>query len=422
MARRAPVCRKNVKENALSHLLIAGAGAAGMLAAGAACRAGHTVTLIEHSGLPGKKILVTGKGRCNLTNACDLDSFLAHVRTNPRFLYSALRGFGPDDTMALFEELGVPLKVERGRRVFPASDRAEDIRAALVRYAAGAQWVEGRVQRLLTADGRVAGVQLADGRKLYAPAVLLATGGCSYPSTGSTGDGWQLAAAVGHTLLPPVPSLVALLVRGGECRRMMGLSLRNVALRLEEDGRTVFAEQGELLFTHFGISGPLTLSASTCLARDLAAHHYTAVIDWKPALEAATLDARLQRELAAAAGASAQRVLEKLLPRSAAPVFADRWGLAAGTPAAAVTRAQRQALVTLLKNFTLPVSGRGDMQHAVVTAGGVDVREVDPKTMQSRLLPGLYFAGELLDVDGVTGGYNLQIAFSTAMAAARHLV
>ena len=405
----------------MSHLLIIGGGAAGLMAAGAALELGHTVTVVEHSDACGKKLLITGKGRCNVTNDCDLHTFFAHVRANPRFLYSALTGFSTRDTMELFERLGVPLKVERGRRVFPVSDRAEDIRAALLRYADGAKIVYGDAQRILLRDGRAAGAVLRDGRSLPADAVLLATGGCSYPSTGSTGDGYRMAAQLGHTVVPPVPSLVALVERGSWCRKMMGLSLRNVTLRLLCDGKSVFCEQGELLFTHFGLSGPLTLSASTALERDMTAHHYTAVIDWKPALDEAALDARILRDLAAVSNREISHALDALLPRSAVPVFLERWGVDTTRPINGITREERRALLELLKGFSVEIADRGDLQHAVITSGGVDVRQVNPRDMQSRLVPGLYFAGEILDLDAVTGGYNLQIAFSTAAAVAKNL-
>lgn len=409
----------------MSHLLIVGAGAAGLMAAGAALEAGHTVTLAEHSDAPGKKILITGKGRCNVTNNCDAETFFAHVRTNPRFLYSALKGFGTQDTMELFESLGVPLKTERGRRVFPISDRAQDILDALLRYAAGAQRLQAEVRSVALHQGRVCGAVLADGRTLPADAVLLATGGCSYPTTGSTGDGYRMAAQLGHTIVPPVPSLVALVEKGSLCKKMMGLSLRNVTLRLTRDDKTAFEEQGELLFTHFGLSGPLTLSASTCLERELTGHRYVAHIDWKPALDETALDARLLRDFDAASSREAAHALDKLLPKSAVPVFLERWAQAAGIQPEnrinQITREQRRVLVRLLKDFTVEIGGRGDLEHAVITSGGVDVRQVNPKTMESKLVPGLYFAGEILDVDAVTGGYNLQIAFSTAVAAARNI-
>ena len=398
--------------------LIVGGGAAGLMAAGAACARGRTVTLLEHNPKgPGQKLLITGKGRCNLTNDCDVREFLGYVRRNPRFLYSCLYAFPPAAAMELFESLGVPLKTERGRRVFPQSDRAADVLAALRGYAAGAELVRANVEQLLIENGRCTGVQ-AGGRVLRARRVLLATGGVSYPATGSDGSGYRLAAQAGHTILPPQPSLCSLVSPDPDCRRMMGLSLRNVALTLYEDDRPLFTEQGEALFTHFGLSGPLVLSASSYIT-DLAGHRYTVAFDLKPALEEKTLYDRLTRDLAALGGRGAAAVLETLLPRSMRPAALRRWGIDPAARAAPLTPGEKQARVARCNHRPVPLSGRGAQEHAVITAGGVDVRQVDPKTMQSRLCPGLYFAGEILDVDARTGGYNLQIAWATAQAAAR---
>ena len=402
----------------MSHLIVVGAGAAGLTAAGQAARLGCRVTLLEHSGMPGKKILVTGKGRCNVTNDCDGQEFLRHVRTNPRFLYSAIAAFSPADTMAWVESLGVPLKTERGRRVFPVSDRAEDIRAALCRWAQGAQLVEADAYSLVLENGRAVGVQTRDGRRFLGDGVLVATGGMSYPSTGSTGDGYRLAKQAGHSLVEPVPSLVSLVAEGNDCRRMMGLALKNVSLTLEENGKPVFCEQGEMLFTHFGISGPLVLSASAWV-RDLKKYRYQAVIDLKPALSAEQLYARIGRDFDLLAGKNAANCLQKLVPATMQPVLLERWGVDPELRVNQIDRAARLELVRLLKGFVVPIRERGDLQHAVITAGGVPVKEVNPRTMESKKTPGLYFAGEVLDLDAYTGGYNLQVAFATAMAAAR---
>ena len=387
----------------MARVLIVGAGAAGLMAAGAAVRQGHQVTVLEHTDKPGQKILVTGKGRCNVTNDCPAEEFLRHVRTNPRFLYSSLGAFPPAKTMELFEALGVELKVERGRRVFPVSDKAEEIRQALLRYAQDADIVYDGAKKLLLEEVvpeaepapaaqenprhpkkkkagpalRCIGVRGTSGREYRADAVLVATGGVSYPTTGSTGDGYKLAQQAGHTLVEPVPSLVSLVSRDPDCKKMMGLALKNVTLTLLEDGKAIFDEQGEMLFTHFGISGPLTLSASSHLG-DMKKHRYIAEIDMKPALSE-----------------------EQLYDR--------------------ITREQKRELVQLVKHWQVSIDARGDLAHAVITSGGVSVREVDPKTMQSKKALGLYFAGEVLDVDAYTGGYNLQIAFCTAQSFANNL-
>ena len=406
----------------MAELVIIGAGAAGLFAAGEALARGHRVTVLEHGDAPGKKLLITGKGRCNLTNDCDPAEFLKHVRRNPRFLYSALAACPPAAVMDLFQnQLGVPLKTERGRRVFPQSDRASDILDALLRRAAGARIVYGAdVQSLLLAQGRCVGVQCRDGRRFGAGAVLVATGGVSYPVTGSTGDGYRLAQQAGHTIVPPEPSLVSLVEEGDVCRRMMGLSLRNVALTLWEGEKPRFTDQGELLFTHFGLSGPLVLSASAHI-RDMGKYRYRVTIDCKPALSPEQLEARVQRDFALLANKEAAHSLEKLLPASMRPVALALWGVDAHKKVNQITRAERRALVDLLKAFPIALKEKGDLAHAVITSGGVSVREVDPKTMESKRCPGLYFAGEVLDVDGYTGGYNLGIAFATACAAARHL-
>lgn len=408
----------------MKQVVVIGGGAAGMLAAGTMVRRGLQVTVIEHAGRTCKKILVTGKGRCNVTNNSDSETVQKNVLSNPKFLYSALRAFTPADTMALFEGLGVPLKTERGQRVFPVSDRAADIADALAKYAQGCHIVSGSAKQILTGkDGAVSGVLLEDGRQLAADAVLLATGGCSYPGTGSTGDGYRMAKQLGHTIVPPTASLVALTVPGKaleECRAMMGLSLRNVRLTLLQGGKQLFCEQGEMLFTHFGISGPLVLSASAFL-RGVQAKPALAVIDLKPALDEKTLYQRITRDFEEFANKDAANSLGKLLPAKMVPVLLARWGVAHDKKVHQISREEKQKLVALLKGFEVPVAGKDAIERAVVTAGGVSVRQVDPKTMASKLVPGLYFAGEVLDVDAYTGGFNLQIAFASGYAAGTHI-
>lgn len=401
-------------------VIVVGAGAAGLLAAGTAAHRGLSVWLIEKNAQAGKKLEITGKGRCNVTNACSVQTFLENVPTNPRFLYGALSRFSPEDTMAFFESLGVPLKTERGRRVFPQSDKADDIVQALTGWVqnGGVSVLRGSAAKLLLRAGKAAGVRLSDGREVEAGQVILCCGGASYPATGSTGAGYKLAAEVGHTVTPLYPSLVPLTCEGDTCRELMGLSLRNVACRFYdcEKKKYVHEEFGEMLFTHFGVSGPIILSASAHL-RGMKQGRYRMEIDLKPALSPEKLDARLVRDWSERASRSFSNSLTALLPHKLIPVAVRRSGIVPQTKCSEITRVQRRAFGELLKNFSFSITGFRPLEEAIVTSGGVSVKEVDPKTMQSKKVSGLYFAGELLDVDAYTGGYNLQIAFSTGRLA-----
>ncbi len=405
----------------MADVIVVGAGAAGLFAAGTAQRLGHTVTVIEHMTTPGKKLLITGKGRCNVTNNCDEETFLQNICRNPRFLYSAVYSMPPSAVMELFEDtLNVPLKTERGRRVFPQSDSAQDILDALLKYAKNSTMIKGSVTALLCEDGKISGCSLGDKRKINADAVIVATGGLSYPKTGSTGIGYSLAKQVGHNIIEPYPSLVSLVEKGSICKKMMGLSLRNVKITLLENDKAVFSDQGELLFTHFGLSGPLVLSASAYID-DLEKYTYEVSIDLKPALSIETLDARLQRDFLEMSSRIAAHSLDKILPSSMRSVALEKWGIDQNKKVNQITKEERQNLASLIKDFRIRIGQRGDLEHAVITAGGVDVKKINPKTMESKLVEGLYFAGEVLDVHGYTGGYNLQIAWSTAYAAATAL-
>ena len=401
-----------------SNIVVAGGGAAGMMAALTAARAGADVLLLEPNEKVGRKLYITGKGRCNVTNNCTRDELLSSVPRNGRFLYSAFHRFSPQDTMAFFEDLGVPLKTERGNRVFPCSDRAADIVDALF-FALRREGVElrrDRVTGLRAENGTLAGITTENGELRDMRGLILATGGASYPRTGSTGDGYRLARDVGHTIVPIRGSLVPLESKDPCCARLQGLSLRNVELRVKDHkNKTVFREQGELLFTHFGLSGPLVLSASAHM--DFTKAQYTAHIDLKPALDEQKLDARLLRDFAERANQNYGSALGALAPRSLIPVLAERTGIPEDVKVRDIRREQRRRLLETLKDFAVPLSGPRPVEEAVVTSGGVAVGEVDPKTMESKKVRGLYFAGEVLDVDGYTGGFNLQIAWSTGYAA-----
>ena len=395
-------------------IAVIGGGAAGMMAAGCAAEAGAQVTVFEKNERPGRKLGITGKGRCNVTNNCDRDAFLAAIPRNGRFLYSAHSAFSPQDTMAFFEERGVPLKTERGNRVFPVSDRAADIVRARSAYCADCKWIHRAVTSLETADGRITGVRTAGGT-FPCDAAIVATGGMSYPLTGSTGDGYRMAREVGHTVTPLRPSLVPLEIREAWCRTLQGLSLRNVAVRLLRDGKPIYSDFGEMLFTHFGVSGPVILSMSAHMESGVP---YRICIDFKPALTEEALDARILRDFAKYHNRDFGNALDDLLPRKLIPVFVSLCGIPSEAKVNAVTREQRRRVVELMKSLPLTFSGFRPISEAIVTSGGVDVREVSPKTMESKLVHGLYFAGEVLDVDAYTGGFNLQIAFSTARLAA----
>ncbi|NLF28962.1 MAG: NAD(P)/FAD-dependent oxidoreductase [Clostridiales bacterium] len=402
--------------------IVIGGGAAGLMAALFAARGGARAALVERTEKLGKKIYITGKGRCNLTNAVSREEFLERVLHNPRFLYASLAALDPAGLMRLMEELGVPLKTERGGRVFPASDKASDVTSALAkelqRLGVSVR-LNARAAEILAENGRAAGVRLEDGTRLLAGAVILATGGKSYPSTGSTGDGYQLAAAHGHSLVEPLPALVPIETAENWPKELTGLTLKNVRLSAAaaEGKKPLFSEQGELLFTHFGISGPLALTLSSLLPKELSG--VKLLIDLKPALDAETLEKRLIRDLHENAKRPLIAVMSGLAPHSLALKLVELAGLSPAHPSNAVTQGERRRIVGLLKALPLTPSALRGFSEAVVTRGGIPVKEVNPSTMESKLLPGLFIAGELLDVDATTGGFNLQIAFSTGALAGK---
>lgn len=404
--------------NKRPEILVAGGGAAGMMAALFAARAGASVTLLERNEKLGKKIYITGKGRCNLTNDCSLEEFLRQVPRNPRFLYGALNRFGPQDMMALMEEAGCPVEVQRGQRVFPRSEKASDVIRALARLMeqAGVRVrLHSRIQSLIVQEGRAAGVVLENGERLEADAVILALGGQSYPMTGSTGDGYALAREAGHHVLPPEAVLSALETVEDWPRALQGLALKNVRLTLRSGRKTLYTELGEMLFTHFGISGPLVLEMSCHLPAELAQAQVT--LDLKPGLTPEQLDLRLQRDFTAQPRKQLQNVLPGLLPLRLSALFPNLAGVSGERICGQITRGEREQLGAALKALPITLRARRPLAEAIVTRGGVDVKEIQPATMESKLLPGLYFAGEMIDVDAHTGGFNLQIAFSTGALA-----
>lgn len=398
-----------------------------MMAAGLAAERGLSVTVLERTQYTCRKLGITGKGRCNVTNNATPREVVANIPRNGKFLYSAVTRFPPQRVMELFESLGVPLKTERGNRVFPQSDRAGDICDALRRFCrrGGVGIVRGTAERILTRDGAVTGVEFTspEGARGEIPAknVLLATGGMSYPSTGSDGSGYALARELGHTVVPVRPSLVPLEAEGGDCAAMQGFALKNVAIKVvDAAGKRVYEDFGEMLFTHFGVSGPTVLSASAHM-RDFEKNRYTIYIDLKPALDEETLDRRILRDFEKYSNRDFQNALSDLAGRSMIPVLVERSGIPPETKVNSVTREQRRRLLELFKAFPVRITGARPIEEAIITSGGVSTGEIDPRTMGSKLVRGLYFAGEVIDLDAYTGGFNLQIAWSTAYAAAESI-
>lgn len=403
-------------------IAVIGGGAAGLIAAGTAAYLGADVTLFERNKRLGTKLMITGKGRCNVTNNSPTETVLSNIPTNPRFLYAALNAFSTADTIDFFENLGVPLKTERGARVFPVSDKAADIVSALKSYISGVKVINRRVTKILTDGDSVSGVRAVDedGNSFdYGfDKVILCTGGVSYPRTGSTGDGYRLSRELGHSIIPPTPSLVPLEADKSVCAAMSGLSLKNVTLTIcdKQTEKTVYSEFGEMLFAHFGITGPVVLSASAHL-KPMTKNKYRASIDLKPALDEKTLDSRLLSDFSKYTNKNFSNSLSDLLPQKMIPVFIKKSGIDPYKKVNEITKEERRVLVGLFKSFSFDIYGFRPIDEAIITSGGINVKEISPKDMQSKIVRGLYFAGEVIDVDAYTGGFNLQIAFSTGYLA-----
>ncbi len=401
-------------------VLVIGGGAAGLIAAGSCACEGVETLVLERNEKPARKVMITGKGRCNVTNNCNsLQELISNVPRNGRFLYGAFSRFMPCDVMDFFESRGVELKTERGNRVFPVSDSAADIVDALHGYARSrARIMRGRAVELLYADGKIKGVKTEDGEEILADKVIIATGGLSYPGTGSTGDGYELARQAGHNITEINPSLVPLEIHEGFCSDLMGLSLRNSAIKVvdTESGKTIYTDFGEMLFTHFGVSGPMILSASAHM-RNMKSGKYKIYIDLKPALTVEQLDARILRDFSENTNKNFINALNSLLPKKLVPVIVKLSKIGLTTKVNQITKEQRKALAELLKGLCITVTGFRPIAEAIITSGGVDVSQINPKTMESKLIQGLYFAGEVIDADAYTGGFNLQIAFSTGRLA-----
>ena len=400
-------------------VIVVGGGAAGMMAAVTAAKSGAEVILFEKNDRLGKKLRITGKGRCNVTNDCDKNEFLSNVASNSKFLFASLSRFSTSDTKDFFEECGVPLKTERGKRVFPVSDKAQDIVSAMENACieAGVRIIKKKVDSLIIEEGKVLGV-ITNGESYGANAVIVCTGGASYPRTGSTGDGYRFAKAAGHKIVDIKPSLVPLISKGRLCAHLQGLSLKNIAFKVKnsENGKIVFEDFGEMMFTHFGLTGPVVLSASAHLS-DIESGKYIACIDMKPALDFKTLDARILSDFNECINKDFINSLDALLPQKMIDAVVGLSGIDPRKKVNSITKEEREKLVSVIKNIEIPLIGFRSIDEAIITKGGVSVNEVSPKTMESKLVSGLYFAGEVLDLDAYTGGFNLQIAFSTATLA-----
>lgn len=399
-------------------VLVIGGGAAGLLAAGTAAANGAVTAIIEKNEKLGKKLYITGKGRCNVTNAADISEFIANTPTNGRFLYSAFSAFSNTDLISMLELYGVKTKTERGGRVFPESDKSSDIISALSKYAleANVKQIRANISELLIEDNKIVGAKTDKGEKIYAKKVILATGGASYPQTGSTGDGYKMAEMAGHSIVSPKPSLVPLVCREKYVSELMGLSLRNAAICVKNSsGKEIYTDFGEMLFTHYGVSGPIILSASAHM-KDFS-KTYLLTIDLKPALNYEVLDKRILRDFSELKNKDFANSLDALLPKKLIPVIVRLSGIEPHKKVHDITKEERSALVNLLKAFPLTITGTRPIAEAIITSGGINIKEINPKTMESKLINGLYFAGEIIDVDAVTGGFNLQIAFSTGYLA-----
>jgi len=414
---------KQLGENMSRRVIVIGAGAAGMMAAGRAAERGLKTILIDRNKKPGRKLAITGKGRCNITNSADIQSIIDNTPGNGNFLYSALYNFSNEDIINFFNRNGVPTKIERGGRVFPLSDRAEDVVECLFAYVNknnAEVMFNTRVKKINVSDGQVTGITTESGRQIECSSVVLATGGCSYPGTGSTGDGYEMAKEVGHSITQLKPSLIPLIVKEEWVKELQGLTLKNVKITLyNKRKKKIYDDFGEMLFTHFGVSGPLILSASRHVL-DYGYKDVELVIDLKPALTEEKLDERVQRDFHNFSNKQFKNALNNLLPKKLIPVIVKLSGIQPDKPVNQITKEERRNLVNCLKKLSLNIIGSRPLNEAIVTAGGVSVDEINPSTMESKIVKGLYFAGEIIDVDAYTGGFNLTIAFSTGYLAGTH--